>query len=1424
MLEYGINFNTKDGAAKAQKELEALHKRWQKIFDEAPLDVKFSKIDFNKLASSGSMNKIAKDAQSVGEQIRKMRAEFRGLTVDEARAGAGANIIERYRKLKAEAGIYAGTLDQAVKAQDRLAAESDKTTGAIQRQNREFKKQSEVLTQLKSYAMNFLSVYAGIRMIKNLATITGEFEMQKTSIQAILQDAEKGAAIFERIKELAVISPFQFKDLISYTKQLSAFSVPYKDLYDTTKMLADLSAGLGVSMDRLILAYGQVRSAAVLRGQELRQFTEAGIPIVEELRQKLSEANGELVTTGEVFDYISARKVPFEMVRDILTEMTSEGGKFYKMQEVQAETLKGKIANLTDAFQIMMANIGEKDGGLMKGAVDATRALIENYETVGGILGTLAATYGAYKASLIAANTAELFMNGTYVAKIRILRAAVVAQRALNAAMMVNPYVLLATAVTGLATAFVLLRDKTTAAEKAQKRFNDALAETQELADEERAKITELVNAVKDETRTRRDRQLKIEELQRLYPDIFSNLDLESAKYLDLAESIGKVNEKLDEKADAQLKERAAEITKELTRLRSEHGATAYAGMYKYTIDHAERINELESERALITGKIAENAAAAAAAANQTLSEWQKMVDSFVKANDASFLKYSGEDGTVYSYISRIRDEYKRLTDEYSTYSTLVDSGSKKQAQRLKEQIALTEQLAKTMGFSLGTDMSPDKDTSDKERREAERRVKEYLDSIQKQVDEYRKKFDIWNTLYDASGKKPKIDFDITFDGDPDITKYIKAKMQEIGKDKLNLDVNFLTANFEDILDGALFDDQTIEKLRALFNELRDSSFGDYKGLTELYEQYADYTIKKSRLDKKYIEERNKLLGSGASEAVLKEQIRVYREESEKLMMEFANKDKAFNEFVTSLANHSVDKLRFLLMELKASLTKETVTGGDQETILMLRAQITALEERLKTAKVDTQTKDVADAYKQWRSLQSVLSRVGKSFDEIGDSVGGISGEIISLAGDITTSTLSMINGITTLANWSIQATKATAEGTSKAIQAVEKASVILAIISAALQVATKIWDFISRTDELSEEKIEQYRALIKVTNEVIDSQKRLIATMSGSEARKEQEETLRLLEKQEKAARNLGKEYMGSGSGLFKRSYGVRMQRDLKKYAKDFSKIGIDYDSLGRGLSGLFDLTSEQLKNIKKEIPGFWAGLTEDARSYLEQIIETGEKTEDLGKITKEAFTGIEFDAILDGLDEFITSADSSFEMLAENFGDYMMRALLHIVKTQYLTSALQGWYDEFSKRMEDSELSEADRIYLENLYKDIAQEGKRRYDAAKGLAGIEDRFDSNLTGISKGISNITEDTALVLGGYLDSIRLKLFQYIDMMMADGLPFVSKMLLAQSQMVGYLASIDANTKRSANASANLAENIGKVMVAESDGWKLNVKV
>ena len=174
---------------------------------------------------------------------------------------------------------------------------------------------------------------------------------------------------------LLLVLLFSTLDLVGYVKQLAAFKVETNELFDTTKALADISSGLGVDMSRLVLAFGQVRAASVLRGTEIRQFTEAGIPLVDELAKKFTELNGQVVTTGEVFDLISTRQVPFEMVRDILFEMTEAGGMFYNMQEIQAETLKGKIANLRDAYEKMLNELGTGSQGVLTGAVDVTRLL-----------------------------------------------------------------------------------------------------------------------------------------------------------------------------------------------------------------------------------------------------------------------------------------------------------------------------------------------------------------------------------------------------------------------------------------------------------------------------------------------------------------------------------------------------------------------------------------------------------------------------------------------------------------------------------------------------------------------------------------------------------------------------------------------------------------------------------------------------------------------------------------------------------------------------------------------------------------------------------------------------------------------------------------------------------------------------------------
>lgn len=255
--------------------------------------------------------------------------------------------------------------------------------------------------ELKNQMLGIYSIYTIERFISSLVRVRGEFDMQLISLKAILQSGEKATELFNQIKSLSVISPFQFKDLIGFAKQLSAYQIPNSELFNTTKRLADLSAGLGVDMNRIILAYGQVRSAAFLRGQELRQFTEAGIPMVGALADKFSKLENRVVSTGEVFDKISKRQVPFEMVKEVMEDLTDEGGRFYMMQEKQSESLQGKISNLRDAYDIMLNSIGEANDGILKGSVDALTSLMENSDKLISIIGSLVVTYGAYRAMVI---------------------------------------------------------------------------------------------------------------------------------------------------------------------------------------------------------------------------------------------------------------------------------------------------------------------------------------------------------------------------------------------------------------------------------------------------------------------------------------------------------------------------------------------------------------------------------------------------------------------------------------------------------------------------------------------------------------------------------------------------------------------------------------------------------------------------------------------------------------------------------------------------------------------------------------------------------------------------------------------------------------------------------------------------------------
>lgn len=295
----------------------------------------------------------------------------------------------------------------------------DILNAAIEQHNKNLKEagvNSRALTEQTSYMAGYMSRLAQCmafafsagsvkNFVEQIASVRGQFELSERSLEAILQNKPKADEIFNKTVELAVKSPFRIKDLVDYTRQLSAYRIESDKLYDTTKRLADVSAGLGVDMGRLILAYGQVKAAAYLRGSEVRQFTEAGINMYGELQQYFKEVKGEAYTTAQIVDMISKRKVTFEDVEAIFQRMTDKGGTFYNMQEIQAETLQGKISNLKDAFDVMLNDIGKANEGTMKGMVSWGTSLLDNWKTLAEIGKALIPILIAIKANSMFAKT-----------------------------------------------------------------------------------------------------------------------------------------------------------------------------------------------------------------------------------------------------------------------------------------------------------------------------------------------------------------------------------------------------------------------------------------------------------------------------------------------------------------------------------------------------------------------------------------------------------------------------------------------------------------------------------------------------------------------------------------------------------------------------------------------------------------------------------------------------------------------------------------------------------------------------------------------------------------------------------------------------------------------------------------------------------
>jgi tape measure domain-containing protein len=419
------------------------------------------------------------------------------------------------------------------------------------------------------------TIQQAAQFVKQIANVRGEFQQLEVAFETMLKSKSEADALMSQLVRTAAVTPFGLKDVAGGAKQLLAYGEASKTVNDTLVRLGNIASGLSIPLNDLVYLYGTTMVQGRLFTQDVRQFQGRGIPLVQELSKTLGK------TTDEINEMVTAGKIGFPEVQKVIQNLTNEGGTFYNLMEKQSKTITGQISNLGDAWDTMLNKIGQSSEGVISGAISGATSLIENYEAVGLVLAGLIATYGAYKAALIVhavlqkAYNAELMRQalieqqraaslginmtlqqaqntviaaGTVQVKLHTLaqQGLTGAIKATTAAMMKNPYALIAVAVAALAYGIYKLVTAETEEEKAQRKLNEAMEAAKEKKENIKGKTNELISIIQDETQTIYAQIKAYEELKKAMPEAFAGMSKEQIQALTQEEIQKAVNKATD--------------------------------------------------------------------------------------------------------------------------------------------------------------------------------------------------------------------------------------------------------------------------------------------------------------------------------------------------------------------------------------------------------------------------------------------------------------------------------------------------------------------------------------------------------------------------------------------------------------------------------------------------------------------------------------------------------------------------------------------------------------------------------------------------------------------------------------------------------------------------------------------------------------
>lgn len=556
-------------AAKAGAEMETGFKR--KIFDASQAVNGFTE---KILAQKAVVKDIEADVKRLGDAYR--------IALKRNPLSANSKLEEYNAARKAldeeKAALFGLTQQQAVA---RLSVKKLRDEYALYNDNAK-----EIVESNNGIAISWkkaLAVIGGTGVLKALGAemirVRGEFQAADTAIETLLGNKEKANALMSQVREFAKISPLEFSDVTAATQMMLGFNIEAEKVPRYLQAIGDVSMGNTQKFNSMTLAFSQMSAAGKLMGQDLNQMINAGFNPL----QIMSEKTGKSIATLK--DEMSKGAISAEMVQQAFIDATSAGGRFYQMSENASKEINGQLSMMQDAMDSVLNELGEKSEGVIMDGIQMTTSLIENYETVGKILAGLVVTYGAYRTAVMLTTIAT---SKHTIAEIALTNARVLArkaQMALNAAMLTNPYVLLATAVVGLGAAMWTFHDSATEAEKAQRRFNEQQEEAKKQEEEHKQKIDFLVQSSRDMALSDLQRGQSLAELRKEYPKIFAQYDIETIKLADILKLKQQIaaedTKRAGEKQEKELSDIEAEIKYYENLLKSLSGQQGIDGYVK---------------------------------------------------------------------------------------------------------------------------------------------------------------------------------------------------------------------------------------------------------------------------------------------------------------------------------------------------------------------------------------------------------------------------------------------------------------------------------------------------------------------------------------------------------------------------------------------------------------------------------------------------------------------------------------------------------------------------------------------------------------------------------------------------------------------------------------------------------------------------